>query len=716
MDTANQEARQDRPIESLDADILDRGPFVSSLIKALIHNETDKNGNLVTQRSTGFVIGLTGEWGLGKSSIINLLRKELTKTEGTAVAYINPWLFKGRDELIQAYFNSLREALGRSPTEKARALQEQLERYKKSIEIFGTATAAALDALGGNGAVSSLWNKFKKNITELFTKPKPLSAEHERKSLEKKLEKFQTPVIVLIDELDRVEDEEVRAVAQLIKAVGDIKGVSYLVAYDPERVTQALGRGENIEERKKSGEQYLEKIIQFPIPLRPLFTNDISTLISANLQNAKINIPNPLEEHQEAIINQITLNARTPREIKRLIGTFSVLHEILHREICPYDILGYSWIITKTPATREAIARNIDAIVDDPSQLELIKRVSQLRENKNNPPPVKEILGPQSEGHSKLIEILFPYFINSGSSATGNRISKRRNLVRLLYLGNSPGMMSIREIEKVWNLDTQEAMKAELHRLLDDGLLPSLVDRLAELLPELSTEGDKIFWPSLSKILVRKHDWITEEESIGNYVDDAGAAIWLYAVSNRNGKSRAKKIIEVLIENDDLLITPWLLRKHLFAYNLTPYERQNNGECILNLEETKILLEKELPRYRNAVLNETALRRLTDTEAIYCITNSKQWDSTLRESLTKQLNNMSAIATFAALTVRPGYGSDYNAMNELLDAGLVLRNIKKIVSEEGIPQNDWLAVSVERLQVTLDGKDPNDIQQSPISP
>lgn len=54
------------------------------------------------------------------------------------------------------------------------------------------------------------------------------------------LREAQQPVVVLIDELDRVEDDEIRTVAQLVRAVMDFPSVSFLLAYDHERVADAL--------------------------------------------------------------------------------------------------------------------------------------------------------------------------------------------------------------------------------------------------------------------------------------------------------------------------------------------------------------------------------------------------------------------------------------------------------------------------------------------
>lgn len=144
-------AQQDHAIQQLSEDILDRGPLVTSLARALVRSEVDGTGRVTSRRSTGFVIGLTGPWGAGKSSVVNLLREQLRGQKGVVVAYLNPWLFRDRDDLLKAYFNSLRDAMGRSTDENVRALLSYLERYRKAINWIGTASAAMLDGHGLGG-------------------------------------------------------------------------------------------------------------------------------------------------------------------------------------------------------------------------------------------------------------------------------------------------------------------------------------------------------------------------------------------------------------------------------------------------------------------------------------------------------------------------------------------------------------------------------------
>lgn len=704
MEVNSHISRQDRAIDSVEADALDRSSFINSLVKTLVHTEYEAGSDVVVRKATGYVVGLTGEWGLGKSSVLNLLSEELRCLDGVVVATLNPWLFKGRDELINAYFSSLRDALGKTGSERFSELQSQLERYKASIEVAGATVASGLDIYLG-GAATAFWQKWLIKGLSVLVKPKALSAIEERKSLELKLANANVPVVVLIDELDRIEDDEVRAVAQLVKAVGDIKGISYLVAYDPERVVQALGKGNSFSERVKSGESYLEKIIQYAIPLRPLLKSDVVRLVDFALKNNGAELPSADEAYKKEILEQLFRVIRTPREVKRLIGVFAVLEEILRDEICPFDLLAYSWLVTKAPGIRDAIAKYPEAVVDDPSTEELIKRSSFSQENKNVPVTVSNALGDAASVYADLIKLIFPRFSNKNEAPKGNRVSKRRNLIRLLYLGNPPGMFEKKEIQRIWEIGSVETLETVIRSIADDGGLPSMLDRLSDLLSDFSFTEGCIFWVALARVLVRTHDWITEEESLGSVVDDVGEIIWKFCKLGKDSEGLLRKISDCLIEDGDLIVIPWLLRKHLFSHGLTPNFRPSNDESILGKNQTVELLSLELPRYTEAVISGLAIRRLPNMEAVYCIVNSANWDQKLRMSLTSQLDSVDAIATFAALTVRPGFGSSLSSMNELIDAEAVLGAMSELFDKSGYPKNVWLQTSVRRLRATLKGKE-----------
>jgi hypothetical protein len=148
-----------------------------------------------------------------------------------------------------------------------------------------------------------------------------------------------------------------------------------------------------------------------------------------------------------------------------------------------------------------------------------------------------------------------------------------------------------------------------------------------------------------------------------------------------------------------------LLRKHLFAHGLTSYGSQRKGDYIFEESETIALRDLELPRYRDAVADGMALRKLPDTELIFCLVNGSHWDSTLRENFTSQMDNMEAITSFAALMMPPGIICEYNTLDLMVEADTVLKKFNALLRENGVPESGWLASAVRRLRAALAGRD-----------
>lgn len=698
----NTAAAQDRPIEQEADDELDRDAFVESLGRALVQTLRTEQGDIIGRRATGFVVGLTGSWGAGKSSVLNLLALHLGSLSGVVVAKFNPWLFRGRDELLTAFFNELRGAMGRSNTEHARELVTALDRYRGAIESSARVAAAGADLLGAAGAASTGVDRGFRIWRKPLAKAAAVSIQQERDALEAKLRTFESAVVVLIDELDRVEDEDVRSVAQLIKAVGDIKGISYLVAYDPDRVADALGRGIGAD-RLRSGQAYLEKIIQHPIPIRPLFSEDIDRLLRSALARYQIDLPEPEVEQDVEILHLVKEGVSTPREIKRLIGSFAVIEEAVRGEVNPLHVLAYCWLLTKAPSIRGAIAARLDRFVDDPSESEMVRRAFLRADGSRSREALTDdaIIGAAAAGHEPLLKKLFPRFSDDGSS-DGTRLSLRRNLVKVLYLGNPPGAPSRADIEGVWGLATPEDTAVLLRQMIDDGTLPGFLDRLDDLLTKLPQSGDYAFWLGLSRALTRSSDWIRGPEPERALADDAATSLYRLGLRNSSEIPRVGKLIDQLIRGNDLIFVPWILRKHMFLHGLVKGEAPRGGDALLNVEQTETLLEREAPRYRTAMLSGKILRRVPTVEAWFVLKNSGFWDRELFAWLSDELKRPEALITTAALLTPPGYVIEQKALAEMFDIEAVGGRLTEIPP----PKNVWLRQALRRLRLTIEGKDP----------
>jgi predicted KAP-like P-loop ATPase len=177
-----------------------------------------------------------------------------------------------------------------------------------------------------------------------------------RRKLLAELAESAMPIVVLIDELDRIEDQEIRTVAQLVRSVADFPGISYVLAYDHDRVVQALGEGAIEDARAERGRAYLEKIVQLQIPLPITFEEEIVRLLSAELAplQQELDLPDNFEniERYSELLKLLSNHLiQTPRDIKRLFGTFHVLCGMLREEVDWIDLLAYSTLLVKAPGT-----------------------------------------------------------------------------------------------------------------------------------------------------------------------------------------------------------------------------------------------------------------------------------------------------------------------------------------------------------------------------
>jgi predicted KAP-like P-loop ATPase len=399
----------ERPITDANDDKLSRGGFVERITEALI---TDDG-----KAARGVVIGVTGPWGSGKSSILNLVDEEIRRRAPQAVVVrFDPWIISGQQDLILSF---LRETI--------RTIEAEPERAKRARKLLdGLTTYAAYLAPVFNAAIKNSGDVTKAVLEALNKKVKgDQSLTGQRQKLEELIVSLGVPVVVLIDELDRVEDDEVRAVAQLVRAVGDFSGISYVLAYDPRRVAQALGRGDD-KAASAHGRAYLEKIVQLPLALPVALPGELRAILDAELNQAferlKLTTPVGVSLRYEDIAEAITPRlATTPRDIKRLVGIFHPLMAMVKAEVDPIDVLGFSALMAKAPLTVERISTNPNVVVDDPLTFDEALRRS---ESHGSDGVGQVVVEPEA---SILVTLLFPALAGRRRMGSHHEKASRRS-------------------------------------------------------------------------------------------------------------------------------------------------------------------------------------------------------------------------------------------------------------------------------------------------
>ena len=82
------------------------------------------------------VIGIYGVWGEGKSSILNFVERELNESSHVIVVRFNPWLFTDEVHLLQSFFKTLADALGKSISSKKVEIGKILQKYGTILSGF----------------------------------------------------------------------------------------------------------------------------------------------------------------------------------------------------------------------------------------------------------------------------------------------------------------------------------------------------------------------------------------------------------------------------------------------------------------------------------------------------------------------------------------------------------------------------------------------------
>lgn len=248
----------DHPIESSEDDALGRTELAHRLAHQL----------LALDSSQGLVAGVLGPWGSGKTSLINLVREELRSANATLLEF-NPWVFSGAEQLVASFF-----------VELAAQLEERsgFDQVARRITEYG-------DAFSGLGWLPFLgpWLERGRGVAKLLGKLLKRSEgglAERRERLTSSLEELEYPLVVVIDDIDRLEASEIRDVFKLVRLTASFPNVIYLVAFDRMVVESALD-DENI-----PGRDYLEKILQVAIDLPVIPDRVLKTQVFSAIDDA----------------------------------------------------------------------------------------------------------------------------------------------------------------------------------------------------------------------------------------------------------------------------------------------------------------------------------------------------------------------------------------------------------------------------------------------
>ena len=255
----------DLPIKNTEDDMLNRASFAENLAKTMLDYTV----------SEGFAIGLYGKWGSGKTSVINMILEQLELLANMnsspckpIVLRFNPWLCSDPKQLISQFFKQLSSAI-KLKQPKLDNVCNFMNDYADAFELAGAVPIA--------GSILTVIGKILGKKAKAYSESKSNDLQKIKDGIIATLLKEKIKIVVTIDDVDRLSNQEIISVFQLIKSLADFPYTIYLLAFDREVVVRALA-----EVQKGDGAEYLEKVIQVPFELPSPNADDIHQVFLQN--------------------------------------------------------------------------------------------------------------------------------------------------------------------------------------------------------------------------------------------------------------------------------------------------------------------------------------------------------------------------------------------------------------------------------------------------
>ena len=452
----------DNPIENGDQDVFNRHESAKSFAQHVLKLDASK----------GAVVGIFSPWGHGKTSFFNLTRATLEKAK-VPIFEFNPWLFSGTEQLVDRFFAELSAEMGEDKNLKAAG--KVLKKYGDSIS---GATSILTNILGFplvGDIVKTLLGVVKKLPQRCESTVK------QRKRAEAKLKERSEPIIVVLDDVDRLSTLEIREIFKLVRLTASFPNLIYIVLCDRFRVEMALG------EDGLPGREYLEKIIQLPYDLPEIPRDVLHSQLELEINRAiscveGIDKPDPLEmmKYYDDIIHPLIRNMR---DVRRYVAAIRETLSCLHGEVATPDVLGLEAVRLFLPDVFKLIPSSIDVLTvtstlksqDRDLNTSIRHLNAESTGNDRLDDKRKEELVTDAKAHQSVVHALFAYLFNTrkyselflektnlmdewvGKLLQDRVVSHEAVLLRYLERVDSNELLNFRDAQRALNLLTDSA-------------------------------------------------------------------------------------------------------------------------------------------------------------------------------------------------------------------------------------------------------------------
>ena len=597
----------DKPIETVSEDLLGRSFFSKQFGKAIYeYNLKD-----------GLVIGLYGKWGTGKTSIINMALseiEELSKKDTTKpiVLKFSPWNFSDKNNLIGIFFQCLKGKIAKHKK------QVNWEKVGKALDDY----SGALDAISyipvpGAALASEVVKNTVKAQGQRLAGGESLDDMKEK--LEKALIKGGQKIVVVIDDIDRLTNSQIRDVFQLVKQVANFPNVIYVMAMDRDVVVKALEGVNGV-----NGQEYLEKIVQvtFEIPelkksrLNEVFFDKLDNIIKGSSYDVQLD----QRYWSEVFYNCISPYLRTLRDVNRVINTFQFRYSLLYSEISFEDMVAITTIEVLEPQLYKWILHNKEAVCGGFTHSYMAGIRAEKIDFRKKYDEEFRSMGIDSELAIRCLATLFPVFakdVNEYSlgyqSATDLRSKMRMaqdNRFDLYFMSDLEDVKVSRDVINacIYELD-KEAIEKTIFQVNKENNIIYFLEELRSLIKEIPY--DRL--PIIALALLRGGTKLKGEsrKSMFNVsaIDNVEFVVHDILVRLKTSEERSNVLSEAigLVDKNGLSTLGTIINRIELAYGRLAGEVEKKDDQIVTIQQLEQLENQYVNRIKELSKNDLLL-------------------------------------------------------------------------------------------------------------
>lgn len=251
----------DDPLTGDHGDTFGRNRIVSRVVSSL---------DVLRDRTPSAVAALVGPWGSGKTTLLNQVEATLVSGSDWRVAKYNPWSYSSMDLAVPAFFSEIRAAL--PDDSKSEGTRAAIGGWISRLAPLGSIGSVVGADLSGPAQL----------LADLVAGDR--SPEKLRAQAEELLGELNIPILMLIDDLDRLGPDELLMTFKLVRLLGRLPNVYYLLSYDERTLQDVLLRTGLVANEKSRAREYMEKMIQLRLDIPAMLPDDRLSLVNAVLQ------------------------------------------------------------------------------------------------------------------------------------------------------------------------------------------------------------------------------------------------------------------------------------------------------------------------------------------------------------------------------------------------------------------------------------------------